>query len=301
MKNTKAGAYGLLVLTFFVWGSIYVASKYAMGSLPPVAIAGGRYAIAAIALLPFYLKSGQRVQKEDIKYLFLIGGVGYFASMTANALGIKLAGASTASLINSLNPVAISAMAAWILREKIQPKTIVCLGLSVAGALIITQGTVAGGELGILFSSVSVVLWAVASVIMRRLGSRYNAVTVTFLSALVSLIFYIPAGAVDIVSNRDWITLAPGAVAAVVYMGLFGTGLGGALWAKCLSMLEAGTCSLFYPLQVIFSAILGALFLQEQFTLAFFLGAVCICGSILIQCLPAQKLVGWWNKKVHNK
>lgn len=290
MKNNKAVAYGLLVLTFFVWGSIYVASKYAMGSLPPVAIAGGRYAIAAVALLPFYLKSGQRVEKEDIKYFFLIGGVGYFASMTANALGIKLAGASTASLINSLNPVAISAMAAWILREKIQPKTIVCLGLSVAGALIITWGTAAGGELGIVFSSLSVLLWAVASVIMRRLGGKYNAVTVTFLSALVSLVFYIPAGAADIIMNRDWISLAPGAVAAVVYMGLFGTGLGGALWAKCLSMLEAGTCSLFYPLQVIFSAILGALFLQEQFTLAFFAGAVCICCSILMQCLPVEKL-----------
>lgn len=291
MKNNKAGAYGLLVLTFFVWGSIYVASKYAMGSLPPVAIAGGRYAIAAAALLPFYLKSGQRVEREDIKYLFLIGGVGYFASMTANALGIKLAGASTASLINSLNPVAISAMAAWILREKIQPKTILCLGLSVAGALIITRGTAAGGELGIVFSSLSVLLWAVASVIMRRLGSKYNAVTVTFLSALVSLVFYVPAGAADILMNRDWISLAPGAVAAVVYMGLFGTGLGGALWAKCLSMLEAGTCSLFYPLQVIFSAVLGALLLQEQFTPAFFAGAVCICCSILMQCLPVEKLV----------
>lgn len=291
MKNNKAVAYGLLVLTFFVWGSIYVASKYAMGSLPPVTIAGGRYAIAAAALLPFYLKSGQRVEREDIKYLFLIGGVGYFASMTANALGIKLAGASTASLINSLNPVAISAMAAWILREKIQPKTILCLGLSVAGALIITRGTAAGGELGIVFSSLSVLLWAVASVIMRRLGSKYNAVTVTFLSALVSLVFYVPAGAADILMNRDWISLAPGAVAAVVYMGLFGTGLGGALWAKCLSMLEAGTCSLFYPLQVIFSAVLGALFLQEQFTPAFFAGAVCICCSILMQCLPAEKLV----------
>lgn len=291
MKNNKAVAYGLLVLTFFVWGSIYVASKYAMGSLPPVAIAGGRYAIAAAALLPFYLKSGQRVQREDIKYLFLIGGVGYFASMTANALGIKLAGASTASLINSLNPVAISAMAAWILREKIQPKTVLCLGLSVAGALIITRGTAAGGELGIVFSSLSVLLWAVASVIMRRLGSKYNAVTVTFLSALVSLVFYVPAGAADILMNRGWISLAPGAVAAVVYMGLFGTGLGGALWAKCLSMLEAGTCSLFYPLQVIFSAVLGALFLQEQFTSAFFAGAVCICCSILMQCLPVEKPV----------
>lgn len=290
MKNNKAGAYGLLVLTFFVWGSIYVASKYAMGSLPPVAIAGGRYAIASAALLPFYLKSGQRVQKEDIKYFFLIGGVGYFASMTANALGIKLAGASTASLINSMNPVAISAMAAWILREKIQPKTIVCLGLSVAGALIITRGTAAGGELGIVFSSLSVLLWAVASVIMRRVGSKYNAVTVTFLSALVSLVFYILAGAADIIMNRDWISLAPGAAAAVIYMGLFGTGLGGALWAKCLSMLEAGTCSLFYPLQVIFSAILGALFLREQFTPAFLAGAVCICCSILMQCLPTEKL-----------
>ena len=57
-------------------------------------------------------------------------------------------------------------------------------------------------------------------------------------------------------------------VLVILYLGITGTGLSQYTWSKSLSLLPASTCSLFYPLQALFSALLGALILSEQFSRA---------------------------------
>lgn len=37
--NTKGQAFGLLVFTFFIWGSVYVGGKVIAGDLPPALVA----------------------------------------------------------------------------------------------------------------------------------------------------------------------------------------------------------------------------------------------------------------------
>jgi drug/metabolite transporter (DMT)-like permease len=68
-----------------------------------------------------------------------------------------------------------------------------------------------------------------------------------------------------------------------------GAGLAQFTWAKCLSMLPASTCSLFYPLQAVFAAILGALILGEQFTTSFFVGLLLISADIIISTRETAK------------
>ena len=76
-------------------------------------------------------------------------------------LGIKLAGASTAALINSTNPVVITLLAGFILKESLTVIKRVCLFLALLGTFIITQGASGSGEImGILFMIISVsLLW----------------------------------------------------------------------------------------------------------------------------------------------
>ena len=73
-------------------------------------------------------------------------------------------------------------------------------------------------------------------------------------------------------------------------MGIIGTGLAQFSWAKCLSMLPASTCSLFYPLQAIFSALLGSVILGETFTPYFFWGLALITLDILLNGWEANRL-----------
>jgi drug/metabolite transporter (DMT)-like permease len=60
------------------------------------------------------------------------------------------------------------------------------------------------------------------------------------------------------------------------------TALAHLLWSKCLSRLEAGTCSLFYPIQPLVSTGLGALWLRERFHTSFFVGGFLILVGVVV-------------------
>lgn len=286
---SKNKAFFPLLLTFFFWGSVYVAGKMISQDIPPQLLACLRCTVAMAPLLLMARKHlGTKIQREDWKYFLLVGFTGYFLTISLIQLGISLTGASMASLINSMTPVSVTAMAALILKEKITPVKALCLVLALAGAAVVTSG--AGGEsdlLGILVVLVSVLSWGVASVYMRRLTAKYPAILVTTYSMAFSLLFHIPAGAVSAATQT--VNLSWKAAAMVLYLGLVGSGLAQYTWTKCLSILPASTCSLFYPLQPVFSALLGALILNETFRPSFFLGLLLISADVVLSAWETRR------------
>ena len=76
----------------------------------------------------------------------------------------------------------------------------------------------------------------------------------------------------------------------VLYLGLVGSGLAQYTWTASLAELPASTCSLFYPLQPMFSALLGILLLNETFTPSFLVGLVLISADVILSTLETRKL-----------
>ena len=137
---------------------------------------------------------------------------------------------------------------------------------------------------------VSVIFWGFASVYMRRLTAKYPPVLVTTVGMAISLIGHLPVGLFT-AATQD--ALIDGRVVLVVlYLGFFGSGVAQFTWVKSLSLLPASTCSLFYPLQPVFAAVLGALILGERFTPAFFLGLALISADVALSTWETKKLSG---------
>lgn len=290
--KSRGQAFGLLFVTFFIWGSVYVGGKMIAGDLPPALVACLRCCAAMVPLLLMSRKHfGVRIDREDRKYFVLVGVTGYFATFFLIQLGISLTGATMASLINALNPVTVTLLAALVLKERITPTKVFCLALALAGTAVITRGAGSRSEvLGIAAVLVSVVTWGLASVYMRRLTAKYPAVLVTTYGMAVSLIFHIPAGIISAVTQP--VRFSPTVVLVILYLGFFGSGVAQYTWTKCLSLLPASTCSLFYPLQPAFSALLGALILRETFTPAFFLGLLLISLDVALSVWETKRLSG---------
>ena len=78
--------------------------------------------IAGISLLIVDMHKDKKIQRSDFKYIFIIGCIGYFISVSAQLLGIKYANASLASLINAMNPIMIMIFASIFLKEKLTIK-----------------------------------------------------------------------------------------------------------------------------------------------------------------------------------
>lgn len=282
MTNKKI-AYLYLIITFCAWGSLYVVSKFVLGKVPTFTVSFLRYLISGcILLLVLRTKKLKKIEKQDYKYIFLIGFVGYFMSMTIQFIGTKLSNASLSSLVNSLNPITIMIFAAIILKEKLTLKKVFCIVLAIIGVYIIIGGVSGNGQViwGILMSVTSVITWSFVSVMIRRVTQKYDVLQITTYGIVIAAICTFPCSSYELATTSnvqfDWKVIL-----ALLYMALVCTAIAHVLWNKSLSIIEAGTCSLFYPLQPMVSVLLGVVFLGEAITMKFILGAVLIIGGVV--------------------
>ena len=97
---------------------------------------------------------------------------------------------------------------------------------------------------------------------------------------LIGLCCHIPVGIATAIAAPP--TLGVRELGVLLYLGVIGSGLAQFTWTRSLQQFSASTCSLFYPLQAVFSAILGALLLQERFTTQFFVGLLFISADVAL-------------------
>lgn len=128
---------------------------------------------------------------------------GYVLSIGLQQYGTKLAGASLASLINCMNPIAICFFAV-LLHERMTMKKVVCIVSAVAGAVCIVGGDAGGGHiLGIALSLGSVLTWSALSVFMRSFSQKYDALTVTTCDIYVAAIGTLPLMLREIITHPE--------------------------------------------------------------------------------------------------
>jgi drug/metabolite transporter (DMT)-like permease len=299
-----AAAYLGLVLVFVLWGSLYVVSSVVLQYMPTFAVMFCRFVIA-FAALSIIVKAGSRKWNPDgtdeqgrktktdgpgWKYVILLGVLGYAVGVGVQLMGTKYAGSSMASLINSLNPVAISLMAVPILHEKLTGNKIIGILLAVFGVYLIlgTGGTV--NLPGILMSLASVLLWSLVSVLTRQGLAKYNPLVITRnaigVAAVCEFIFTVS----EHVLTHSTIHLNGGVIAGLLYLGVFCTGVSYILWNQGLAVLPASSCSALYPIQPLTSTVMGVIFFHETVGLSFAAGAVFIIVGVLL-CLLGEKLM----------
>ena len=287
----RNAGYLYLLITFFCWGSIYVVSKYALAVMGPVTVSFCRYLVSVVCLCGILKWKGghKKIAREHWLYLLILGGLGYFAAIILQLGGTALLSGSLASLINSLNPVMISILAAVFLKEKITWKNVLSIVVSLIGVYIILgNGSMQINPLGILLSAGAVILWSAASVSIRKISGYYDPVQIALYGMCIALLFNIPAAVLE---NIFMTQSHPTAVALLscLFVAVFGTAVAHTCWNKSLQLLSASTCSMFYPLQPLVSAVLGVLLLHEVITWQFVVGAVLICSGSVITFLPSKK------------
>lgn len=287
MKDKKAYLY--LIITFTLWGSLYVVSKYVLGKMPTFTISLVRFIVAFMTLSIIRGRSHVKIEKKDYKYILIIGTIGYFVAVGAQLLGTRYAGASMASLLNSMNPVTMMIFASLFLHEKMTIKKIASTILAIFGVYVILGNQSAGSSLtGILLSLLAVVTWSAVSILVRKMTQKYPSLLITQYGIGVAIVFYLPLSIYEIASGQS-ITVDPAGVFGLLYMGILCTGAAYLLWNKSLEKLPAGVCSAFYPIQPFVSTLCGVLFLKEQVTASFLIGSAFIVIGVWLSLVSFRR------------
>lgn len=292
-QGNKAVDTIILSLTVMIWGSLYVAGRRVMQSMPALVLLECRLVIAsAILLAAARLKGLPLIRREDFKELFFISFAGYFLSNAALLLGIEYSTASFSSLLNAMNPIFISVFAMLILKEKPCKKQIAALLVAVTGALVIIgnpgKGITAFGTVCCLFSTV---VWSLATIHIKKLNERYDPILVTGEGMGLAALFNLPAAALYVGVSGVEISLTPSIILPVLYICVICTAVSHLMWNSMLARIPASVCAGFYPLQPLSSMALGILLLGEKVSASFLAGAALILAAMVVHLTDPAKLL----------
>ncbi|MBA2963174.1 MULTISPECIES: DMT family transporter [Ramlibacter] len=253
-------------------GAAIVASRFAVGEVPPLTLAMLRYAIGFACLLPFawrplrVLAGPQRPPARDLGAMAALG-IGQFGVLIALLnLGLRQVPAAPAALVFSLFPLLTLLLAAALGQERIHARLTGGVALSIAGvACCLAPGLGGwrpdawGGVLAVLAAAAT---GALCSVLYRPYLRRYPVLPVSAFAMLASV------GVLAVLAwPEHWPARLAGfsapAWAAIVFVGV-SSGVGYVAWLYALKHESATRVTVFLALNPLTASVLGWLALGER-------------------------------------
>jgi drug/metabolite transporter (DMT)-like permease len=223
-----------------LWASAFIAIRAVGDTFSPGPLALGRLVFGTVALGVIALRYRRPLPRGRGLVLVLSYGVLWFAGYTVvlNAAERHL-DAGTAAMLVNFAPILIAVAAGLFMGEGFPRPLVVGIVIAFAGVAVIAVGGAGGRSdgLGVVLGIVTAVLYA-AGVLTQKVALRtVDAVTATWVGCAAGMVVLLPflPKAVGEFSHASG-----GAIAAVVYLGVFPTAVAFTLWAYALTRTGAG-------------------------------------------------------------
>ena len=258
---------------YLIWGTTYLATAFAIRSLPPFAIGATRF-LATGALMYLWLRSREARPFDGLDKGatmlcgVLMSGVGNGLAMWAQQ---GLPSGVTALFIASL-PMFILVLD-WLFFSRRPPAGMAALGvvLGLAGVVVLT--THSHGLSGqvhpihIVAVTLAELAWAVATLLQRRHVPPGRIANFTCLQLLTAGGFQLIAALLD----REWLGFSFSqvlwsSVFAVAYLAVFGTLIANNCYTYLIAHVPAQKVSTYALVNPVIALALGAVILGERIT-----------------------------------
>ncbi len=279
-KATALLAAGAVVV---LWGVSFPVSRVAVREIPPLALAAGRFALAAAVLWPAARLRGLRLARADVAPVFALGLLGVTLYFALENYGLTYTTASRASLIVAAVPLG-SALVEAIRRRRVpRPLSLAGMFAAMAGVVLIVKpdGSAAHGLLGDLLMLGAMAAWVAYTFLARDLTARTPALLVTAATMAAGTITLLPLAAVEAL----FVPLhAPSAAAwaALAYLGLLCSAAAYLLWNLALPALGVSVSNNLLNGVPLVSVVTGVLALGESFTGTMALGGTLILAGVVV-------------------
>ena len=292
----NAGAFVAAVL----FGSSVVAVRVAVQEVPPLSLAVLRFGQGGL-LLVFVLplvgaRDLLRVRWRDLPLLILLGAILFAVFPVSFNASLRLIEASRGALILATIPLWSALLARIARSERLAPRQVVGVLLSLAGVglALAERGVGSRGGLGSLAGDglmlVTALCGAAYAVLAQRAFARYGALTVTTYAMVLGTLLLLPAalveGLVGVLPQLDRQT-----VALLVFLGVFGGALGFFLWTFALTRLTPTQVAVYINLNPLVAIVLAAALLAERLTIVFAAGFGAVLVGVLLVNWPKQTKV----------
>jgi len=302
LLRSKAGSAGRVrvVLSFLaiylVWGSTYLAIRYAIETIPPLVTAGFRHLTAGSILLAWALAKGQRPTWAQIRASVVIGFFFFLIGHGSLHWAELYVPSGTASLLIAIEPIIVflmSSAAARVWRLNGLLLAGIVIGLVGVGILVQGTGLEAGGRgaygpFAILLGAVS---WSYGIIYSRRSKLSGSPLLLSALSLLAGALMLLAAAGVtgemrefspSQVTLKSWLGLA--------YLIVFGSVIAFTAYNWLLEHYSPTLVATHTYVNPVVAVFLGWLLAGEAITLKVGIAATLVVGAVALVDRGTAKL-----------
>jgi drug/metabolite transporter (DMT)-like permease len=292
------------VAIYVIWGSTYLAIRYAVETIPPLVAAGIRHSIAGGIMLTWAWLRGFRPTRQQWvaglilgAFFFLIGhGTLHWAEQYVNS--------GLAALLIATEPMFILVLGWMMGRQRISLMSALGLGLGVVGVAMLTgveltmKGSSLWGLMAVLLGSLS---WSMGVVISPRLKLPEDALGRTALPTICgAAMLLIAAGVTGEFQQTHWASITLRSVLGLGYLITFGSVVAFTAYTWLLQRVPPALVATHTYANPVVAVILGWLLAHEALSTRVVLASVAILGAIVLirrgeravpkapQAVPAQ-------------
>ncbi|MFG0772588.1 EamA family transporter [Vibrio plantisponsor] len=277
----------LALAIVLVWGVNFVVIKVGLQGMPPLLLAGLRFAFVALPAI-FFIKRPQVPLKWLVAYGLTINFLQF--SLLFWALKVGMA-AGLASLLLQAQAFITLGFGVLLLKEKVRIHNMIAVSVAGAGIYLLAAAQGHDSTSLTLFTLVLIIgaaaFWALGNIVNKVIMQRYPVPTMSLIvwSALVPMVsFFIssyviegPELIVESLVNIEWHN-----VFSIVYLSLLATILGYGGWSYLLRRYETSMVAPLSLLVPVFGLLSAWILLGESLSIYQIIGVIVIAMGLVI-------------------
>lgn len=274
---------------YVIWGSTYLAIRYAVETIPPLYTAGIRHLIAGLILLVWALAKGMRPTAGQIRASVVIGFFFFLIGHGSLHWAEQVVPSGTAALLIAIEPIIVFLLSSLAARTwRLNAMLVAGILLGLAGVCVLVGGIAANattpastlGTMAILLGALS---WSIGIIYSRRSHLSGNPVLLSALSLLSGAIMLLITGTLvgeakgfsfAQVTSASWVALA--------FLILFGSVVAFTAYNWLLERYSPTLVATHTYVNPIVAVLLGWAYGGEVITVRVILAAAMVVGAVVL-------------------
>ena len=294
--TAKTKALFALGVVSIVWGTTWLASKYAVQNMPALQMAGIRQFIGGVIFIAYFLIKKQRLPKGKQWITILsLSLLNFILSNGLSTWGVKFISSGLGSIISAIFPLWVVIISMFV-GKRLPQKALLGMLLGFSGVCIIFYDHLkdflnADFRFGILVSLIATVTWAFGTLYTKKHVVNFNPyVSLGFQMLISGMVLFTVAFATG--NTIPFMAIPATSWWAIAYLILFDSLTTFVAYIYTLQHLPATLASVYAYINPIVAILLGALIFNEKLTIFIAAGgAITIAGVYLVNISINKKII----------
>jgi len=287
IMSEKIKVYIAMLVAMLFWGFSFIWSSKALQFYNPSTTVIFRLLISSVLLIVInlFFKTLTKIQKKDIKFFIALSFFQPFLYFIGENYGLMNTSSTITSVIVSTIPL-FSPIAAYIaFREKISKMNLIGVIISIIGVFLViikNDLTFSASAIGLAFLALAVFSAVIYTLIISKLSSSYNVLTLLTYQNLIGIIWFIPTFFILDYNQFIKVGFLIEPFIPIFYLAIFGSTVCYILFIYGVKKLGVTKANIWANIIPVFTAIFAYFFANEQLNIYNIIGIFIVVAGLLL-------------------